>query len=263
MALFKCDFHSTALMRCCSVYAIIPQRDTNGQIGVTNTCKDEKYKCLLLLHGLSDDESIWLRRTSIERYAAEHGIAVIMPCGERSFYTDMKSGAGDYYTYVAKEVPAIAKEFFNLSDKKEDWFVAGLSMGGYGALKIALRENNSFAAAAGLSSVADIVGRSKPTTDGFIGFYDTLVPVFGKDMIIPAEDDLFRLSSMKAESGEKLPRLYMACGTEDFMYEDNIRLKSHIESLGIDFTFEENEGYSHTWDYWDMLIRKIIKWFVG
>lgn len=81
-----------------------------------------------MAHGLSDDHSIWLRRTSIERYAAQYGICVVMPCGDKSFYTDMKYG-NRYYTYFAKELPGIVREFFHVSDKREDNYIAGLSMG--------------------------------------------------------------------------------------------------------------------------------------
>ena len=134
MALMKCDFFAESLGMCTSMYIAIPQKGTNGQIGIKNVCQDGKFKSLLLLHGLSDDQSIWLRRTSIERYASEYGIAVIMPCAEKSFYTNMKYGS-DFYTYIAKEVPAVAREFFQISARREDSFVAGISMGGYGAEK--------------------------------------------------------------------------------------------------------------------------------
>lgn len=97
------------------------------------------HPTLYLLHGLSDDDSIWLRRTSIERYVAQMGIAVVMPQVHRSFYTDMAAG-GQYWTFISEELPALARSFFPLSAKREDNFVAGLSMGGYGALKLGLRK---------------------------------------------------------------------------------------------------------------------------
>lgn len=259
MALIKCDFFSRSLEKCSTIYAVLPQRETSGQIGIESSCKSEKFKCLLLLHGLSDDESIWMRRTSVERYATEHGIAVIMPDADRSFYTDMKCG-GKYYTYIAKEVLSVAREFFNISDKREDTFIAGNSMGGYGALKIGLRENDIFSAAVGISSVADIVERSIPKGEHYRDFKTTLIPVFGEEMVIPPEDDLFRLAKMKKENNEKFPALYLACGKNDYMYEDNLKLKAHLESLNIDFTYEENEGYSHSWEYWDLIIQHILNW---
>ena len=137
-------FFSESLGMQTEVYVLLPQRGTEGQIGVNGTVPDtEKFRCLYLLHGLSDDHTIWMRRTSIERYADAYGIAVVMPCAAKSFYTDMKNGDA-YYTFVAKELPARIRSTFNISGKREDNFVAGLSMGGYGALKIGLRECESF-----------------------------------------------------------------------------------------------------------------------
>lgn len=259
MALMKCDFFAESLGMCTSMYIAIPQKGTNGQIGIKNVCQDGKFKSLLLLHGLSDDQSIWLRRTSIERYASEYGIAVIMPCAEKSFYTNMKYGS-DFYTYIAKEVPAVAREFFQISARREDSFVAGISMGGYGALKIGLKESDSFGAAAGISSVADIVQRSQPNGEDYINFSNVLTPVFGENMKIPAEEDLFQLSKMKADSNGKLPKLFMCCGKMDYMYLDNLKLKKHLEALPFDFTFEETEGVGHCWEYWDMAIQSVLKW---
>ncbi len=259
MALMKCNFFSQTLGKCVSMYVVLPQKSTAGQIGIENKCEDEKYKSLLLLHGLSDDESIWLRRTSIERYAAEYGIAVIMPCGEKSFYSDMKYG-DPFYTYIAKEVPRVAREFFNISEKREDSFVAGISMGGYGALKIGLRENNLYSCAVGLSSVADIVERSIPKGDNYRDFCDVFIPIFGEEMNIPKEDDLFALSQMKVDSKEELPKILMRCGTEDFMYQDNLKLKAHLEKLPIDYTYEETEGEGHNWKYWDNAIKRVLEW---
>jgi len=90
MALLTLKHYSEILGMQMEAYVIIPQRSSVGEIGIENKANTEKYKCLFLLHGLSDDHTIWLRRTSIERYAAEYGICVVMPCGHRSFYTDMK-----------------------------------------------------------------------------------------------------------------------------------------------------------------------------
>ena len=155
MAFMNLKFYSEALGMQTEVYVVIPQRQTNGEIGVSTKAEDQKYKCLYLLHGLSDDHSIWLRRTSIERYASEYGICVVMPAAAKSFYTDMKYGM-KYYTFIARELPRVIREFLNVSDKREDNYIAGLSMGGYGALKIGLRQCDTFCAAAGLSPVAEL-----------------------------------------------------------------------------------------------------------
>lgn len=252
MAFFEMHIFSEALGVQTTVNVVIPQKSTGGEIGVTNNAKAEKYKCLYLLHGLSDDNTIWHRRTSIERYAQEYGICVVMPFGGRSFYTDMKYGE-KYYTYIAKELPKIVQEFFNVSEKREDNFIAGLSMGGYGALKIGMKECDKFCAAAGLSSVADIVGTSEM-------FKDVLVPIFGEDIAIPDSENLLKIAE-ETDKNPLKPRIFMGEGTEDFLYEGNIKLKEKLESLNFDFTYKESVG-THSWEFWDEYIQYVLEWML-
>ncbi|MBQ2889640.1 MAG: esterase family protein [Clostridia bacterium] len=250
MAFCQLNLFSEALRVQTTVNVIVPQQSTSGEIGVENNAKKEKYKCLYLLHGLSDDHTIWMRRTSIERYAQKYGICVVMPFAGRSFYTDMKHG-GKYYTYIAKELPRLMQEFFNISPKREDNFIAGLSMGGYGAIKVALKECDSFCAAAGISSVADI----KEATQLFP---DALRLAFGDELLVPESEDLFVLAQEQNENPMK-PRIYMGVGTEDSLYEGNRKLKEKFESLDYDYTYKESEG-THSWEFWDEYIQYVLKW---
>src|SRR5271154_6181517 len=153
------DFHffSEALALTCSAHVILPQA-TTAQIGMTGGKTREKYPTLYLLHGLSDDHTIWTRRTSIERYAAERNIAVVMPAVTRSFYQDMASGP-KYWTFLSEELPALCQRYFPLSAAREDNFAAGLSMGGYGDLRLALARPEKFAAVASLSGALDLARR--------------------------------------------------------------------------------------------------------
>lgn len=248
MAFINIKFMSEVLGRNTEIAVMIPQHSTNGQIGVVNGKSSGKFKTLVLLHGLSDDFSIWARRTNIERYATEHGIAVILPSGDRSFYTDMKHG-DKFYTYISQEVLDIAREFLPLSDRKEDTFIAGNSMGGYGALKIALKNPDRFCAAMGLSSVSDIINHM-----------DNITPelkdnIFGET--ISDEEDLFYL--LKKAKKETAPRIFMCVGKGDFLYEENVRLSKAFFSTDLDYTYIEDEGV-HDWDFWDKYIRIALKW---
>lgn len=252
MAFSEMHIYSEALGMQTTVYVIIPQRSTGGEIGIKNSAEDGKYKCLYLLHGLSDDHSIWLRRTSIERYAQEYGICVVMPCGDRSFYTDMKYG-GKYFTYISQELPAMMEEFFNISEKREDRFIAGLSMGGYGALKVGLRRCDLFGATAGLSSVADMEGTVEL-------FKDVFVPIFGEELVIPDSENLLKLADEVNQNPLK-PRIFMGVGTEDFLYEGNCKLREKFENLDYDFTYRESTG-EHTWQFWDEYIQYVLEWML-
>jgi len=251
MALINFHHFSEELKMQMEALVIIPQKSVTGQIGVGNKSAEGKYKCLYLLHGLSDDNTIWERRTSIERYATKYGIAVVMPNGHRSFYTNMKDG-GKYYSYIANELPRLICEFFNISDKREDNFVAGLSMGGYGALKIGIREPNRFAGCAGLSSAIDMQRRMND-------FSDTMISIFGREGIIPEEDDVFKLLA-KHEKDEVKPKVYLACGLEDGLYPENQDFKKALEERKYDFVYRESHG-SHTWEFWDEYIQYVLDYF--
>lgn len=256
MALIHCDFFSEILGICTSMYVILPQT-TKAQIGMEGTVKKEKNPTLYLLHGLSDDHTIWLRRTSIERYVSPLGLAVVMPNVHRSFYTDMDIGYR-YWTFVSEELPEIARSFFPLSDAREDNFVAGLSMGGYGAFKMALRCPEKFAAAASLSGAVDIADRVAGVQDVILK--KEFRNIFGDESrVAGSENDLFYLAKKVADSDGPKPRLYQCCGTEDFLYGDNVRFKEFVKTLPLDLTYQEGPG-THEWGYWDQQIQKVLKW---
>lgn len=252
MALISIKFFSEALGMQTEALVVMPQKGNYGEIGVNSNLKPGPYKCLYLLHGLSDDHTIWLRRTSIERYATYYGICVVMPRADRSFYSDMKYGL-KYYTHIAKELPKVIREYLNISDKQEDNFIAGLSMGGYGALKIGLRECGSFAACAGLSPCGDIKALAQ--------FNDVYRPIFGDDLVVPPEDDLLCLCEANKDKPNR-PRVYIGIGTEDFLYENVKPVREKLVECGYDFTYRESAG-SHSWEFWDEYIQYVLKWMLG
>lgn len=255
MALIHCDFFSEVLGISTSMCVILPQNTVN-QIGMSGSVKKEKYPTLYLLHGLSDDHTIWQRRTSIERYVSSMGLAVVMPNGGRSFYTDMKHGY-KYFTFMTEELPEIARQFFPLSEKREDNFVAGLSMGGYGAFKLALSCPEKYSAAASLSGAMDMARRVSAVE---AERNDEMYNIFGDpDLMKNSKHDLFHLAKKVSESDGPKPKLYQCCGTEDFLYEDNINFKNFIEETNLNYTYDEGPGI-HEWAYWDSEIQKVLKW---
>ena len=255
MALIKCDFFSDVLGMSSSMHVIIPQQNTQ-QIGMDGIKESpDKFPCLLLLHGLSDDDSIWLRRTSIERYVSSLGLAVVMPNVHRSFYSNMKH-SHDYWKFISEELLQIARSFFPLSDKHEDNFVAGLSMGGYGAFKLALRKPESFCAAASLSGVLDIVACLESDKAGLL---NTLQLVFGENVDIKGSEDDLMACAEKIAATDIQPALYQCCGRDDFLYEDNIKFRDHAKKLNLNLTYDEGSGM-HEWGYWDTQIQKVLDW---
>ncbi|GAB2562611.1 alpha/beta hydrolase [Gracilibacillus alcaliphilus] len=257
MALITCNFFSEVLNISTAMTVILPE-ETSSQIGMKNNRKDGKIQTLYLLHGFSDDHTIWLRRTSIERYVAEYGIAVVMPQVDHSFYNDMKFGK-KYWTFVSEELPRIARSFFPLSDKREDNFVAGLSMGGYGAFKLALRHPDRFAAAASLSGAVDIAARYQISRNSDEPVSDPLYYTFGDEELCGSDHDLFHLLEILKKSNTELPRLYQACGTEDFLWEDNKKFYQFAMELDVPIKESFSEG-THEWGYWDARIKEVLEW---
>ncbi len=250
MALIRCDFFSDTLELGTSMTVVLPQV-TTARIGTSTAERQGPPPVLYLLHGLSDDDSMWMRRTSIERYAEDLGLAVVMPQVHRSFYTDQAHG-GRFWTFLADELPQIVNGFFNVSTRREDTFVAGLSMGGYGALRWALRRPEQFAAVAGMSGALDVHRLREE------GEHEELMRlVFGDRRITGTDSDLFHL--LDQADAAALPRLYVCCGTEDELIEDSRRFAAAAVERGADVTTGFGPG-AHEWSYWDAAIRDVLAW---
>ena len=255
MALVRCDFFSEVLEVGTTLTAVLPQAG-ESQIGVStsSTGRDDStgqdgFPLLYLLHGLSDDATAWQRYSSVERYAAEHGLAVVMPHVGRSFYADEPNG-GAYWTFLSEELPSIVQSFFRVSTRREDTFVAGLSMGGYGALKWALHQPERFAAAASLSGALDLAELTRgPDPRNFVErvFQGAAGP----------EDDLFAL--LAAADVDTLPSMYVGCGTEDELYPGNVRFVDAAVADGVDVQVDFRAG-EHEWGLWDRTVRDVLAW---
>ena len=249
MALLTWNFHSQILGVSASANVVLPQSAVE---------RGKKLPVLYLLHGLSDDHTIWQRRTSIERYVEPLGLAVVMPAVNRSFYANMAHGAC-YWDFISEELPELARSFFPLSDKRADTFVAGLSMGGYGAFKLALSLPDRYAAAASLSGTVDIVqliansDKSDPNRRG------EMEDIFGPpESVWGSDNDLFYLVDRLAKR-KRRPKLYQWCGTEDYFFEHNEHLYKYAKQRGVRVSYSKSPG-GHTWDKWDEQIGKVVSW---
>lgn len=213
---------------------------------------------LYLLHGLSDDHTHWIRQTRLEFYARRYRLAIIMPCVNRSFYTDMKHGA-KYFTFVNEELPKVMELYFPLSHEREERFAAGLSMGGYGAMKLGLLCPEKYAAVASLSGAvemeADFFRHSVQKDDAFLR---ELTDIFGPfEEFMQSDNCLTRVAERLDPA--KAPRMYMACGTADFLFDSN---EDFVRRFGEKFSirYDTEEGAAHTWDFWDRQIEKVLAW---
>ena len=245
MAYFNCTVFSETLGMMTDIAAIIPD---NGMKRLENG----DYPVVYLLHGLSDNHSAWSRRTKADLYAEETGIAIVMPEVQRGFYQDMAFGL-PYFTFITEELPRICNKLFRVTNDPAYTFVAGLSMGGYGAMRWAMTYPERFAKAACFSAVTDVkhffgnnpCGMGEAERRSLVG-----------DGVEDAED-LFFLSAQK----RNFPPILQCCGTSDFLLEDNRRFHEHLTSLGVDHRYEEWEG-GHEWRFWDAAIEKALAFFL-
>ncbi len=257
MALLQCDFFSETLRLSTSMTVILPQ-PAWVRAKAPSPSRRRPWRTLYLLHGLSDDHTAWQRWTSIERYVEPLDLAVVMPQVHRSFYANMASG-NRYWTFISEELPALARAFFPLSAARADNYVAGLSMGGYGAFKLALTYPDRFSAAASLSGALDVARIARRPDPKRLSPREVRL-IFGQGRrIAGCGRDLFHLARRVATADGPKPRLYQWCGTEDHLYEDNLTFRDHAEALGLPLTYEEGPG-GHEWPDWDRQIPRVLAW---
>ncbi len=258
MALIDVKLFSTSLMTNTDVRVVVPTPDEPwSQDGTPYYRLDKRYQVLYLLHGGFGDCTVWTRNSGIERYAQEHKLMVVSASVTNSCYVDMAHG-GKFLTYMTQELPAFIQAVFPASTKREDNFIAGMSMGGYGAFRVGLHDPERFSCIVSLSGMIDVVSQLKSPASGApsaINFED----IFGPGPVEgTGNDNLWRVEQLQKQ-GVLLPRFYQCCGTEDFLYPQNQQVRAKLEALGVDLTYDEGPGI-HNWDYWDPQIRKVLDW---
>lgn len=253
MALLQLNFASKALNRQTTVSVILPQADEKASDG---------WKCqtLWLLHGMQGDATDWLRFTSIERYAEENHLMVVMPGVDNSFYANTAYRV-NYWTYLSEELWQVLQAWFPcFSSCREDQFVAGLSMGAGGAMKYAVNHPERFSQAVCLS------GGSLTMEDQETIFFrqDGPIPEFPPAMgnlerIRGTEDDVFCVAKKHAEKGSPLPTIHFAVGSDDPILWSVKKASAQLSQLGWPVTYLEIPGYQHEWSFWDLAIQKTIQ----
>ena len=203
-----------------------------------------------LLHGITNDHTIWHRRTRIEVYAAAYPMIVVMPDGFRGFYTKNENGP-DYAQYIGQELPNMIERIFPASPKPADRCIGGLSMGGYGALRIALGFPGQFVSVNSHSGALMVASRAKPP-DGF----PEAKNIFGSHPQ-GTDHDLLALAQ-KAATAKSLPKIRIDCGIDDYLFQDSQDFHAGLNKLKIRHEYEEFPG-AHDWHYWETHIPEALK----
>lgn len=270
MAFFKGDVYSYSLEKMTSISVYLPY-DDNRRFSVK-----KPQRTLVLLHGLEGNHSYWQRYSSVERYAQKNNLALIMPDAEMSLYANMRCGQ-DYEKYIAIELKQIVSSMFNIATDREKYFIAGLSMGGYGALKLAFAYPEifgrcaSFSGALMLGSKEHLEYLSNWIDKGEVSEYDedyaleramlkSSIGAYGEALECSPKNDLNQLAKSLISSGKKQPEILMTCGTEDFLYTVNQDYCKKFKEIGINFSYYEWSG-AHEWAFWDESMRDYINFF--
>ena len=258
MALFDISYGSDVMNKYMAMKVILPE----GDEGIKDS--EGKYSVVYLLHGYTDDYTKWCRLTAIERYANELGIAVVMPDAGKSFYTDMVHG-DPYFTYLTEEVPAYVQKWLPITSEADFTYIAGLSMGGYGAMRIGLIYPERFKAVASFSgalAMAEMANAQLPEdAEPWLKRTEIDIPLAYGDVskIAGSDHDLFWLASQAKALDKKLPHLYLSCGTEDFIYAHTTYFAGHLKTLEIPFNYHEEPGV-HEWGIWDRQVNAFLQW---
>lgn len=261
MALFTGDFKSKELSTRTPISVILPS-DNIDFLEDTDTSAKPPYKTLYLLHGMFGNNETFLYNTQIRSFAEQNDLAVVLPSCGNSFYIN-KPNAFEYYSnYVGEELVNFTRKIFPLTDKKEDTYIAGFSMGGYGAIRTGLLYNDTFSAIGGISSGL-ITHRLNEAIDDYKHIIDSknfaescfgdLSKVVGSDM-----DPEFLIDSL-LENKKKIPRIFMAVGKEDFLRSENESFHNFLKKKNVPVTFGEYEQ-THTWDFCNTHIKEFIEW---
>lgn len=265
MSSLSVSFYSNAMSRKVEFEMILPNDLPEGMKG-SNPAFLRNMKTLVLLHGFSGSSREWLYGSSIEEIACKYNLAVLMPSAENSFYLDAEGTGRAYGTYTGRELLEYARKTFGLSSKKEDTIIGGYSMGGFGAIHVGLSNPDLYGGIFALSSaliIHKISGLPEGAAEGPAD-YAYYRGVFGdlSQLELSRKNPEVLIRELKRQ-GMKTPPMFLACGTEDFLLENNRAFYRFLQEEGVEnYRYEEGPGM-HNWTFWNTWLEPALKWLLG
>lgn len=262
MAILTMHFYSQCLRREVPLTALIPM---DSPVHPKQEHTNQPLKTLYLLHGYSGTHSDWINFSRIRELSDRYGVAVIMPAGENHFYLDDEERGALYGEYIGRELVEYTRKLLPLSEAREDTFIGGLSMGGFGAIRNGFKYASRFSRIIALSSaiIPYKIANMEPGFKDGIADYGYYRSVFGDlTRLLGSDKDPEALVRLLKENGDEPPALYMACGTEDFLLDVNQKFHEFLVQERIDHLYQESPG-AHTWDFWNDKIEDGMKWALG
>lgn len=264
MSFGRIENYFTVLNRELEFRFVLPDdvRFRNNPDGTPNPHYQRPTKTLLVLNGATHNNLEWLMHTRIHDLAIQYNLAVILPSGENSFYVNTHGNR--FADYVGQELMEYATKTFGLSTKKEDHYVMGLSMGGFGALHTGLAYADTFDKIAAFSSaliIHEVAGAKEGFSNGG-GDYKHYVRMFGDlDNILTSDINPEQLLLDLRAAGKPIPGMYLCCGTEDFLLEHNRQFNRFLVDNNFPHLYYESPG-GHDYDFWNGYVEKAIKWML-
>lgn len=264
MALFTIQFHSASLARVTQALLLLPN-DVPAEMTKDNEHYQRKMKTLVLLHGYSGGCQDWLTGSRVQELSVQYNLAVVMPTGENSFYLNQKGTGRAYGTLVGEELITYLQKTFHIAMDKEDTYIGGLSMGGFGSLHTGLLYPEHYSKIFALSSaliVHEVMGMREGSNNG-VADYDYYRAVFGEpDRLENSENNPEFLVRRRKSWGEHIQPIFMACGTEDFLLENNREFRDFLIKEDVNLTYRESPGI-HDWKFWNTYLELAVRWLLG
>lgn len=260
MAFIRAEFMSRSLKRIVPITVVIPSDTTNFSGTGTNPAQPP-YKTLYLLHGIYGSDMDMIANTNVMRLARERQLAVVMPAGENHFYVDDSNNGMKYGEFIGKELVEATRRMFPLSDQREDTYIAGMSMGGYGALMNGIRNYETFGYIASMSTAVitkETLGPGMPNPTPMCD-PDFQQAIWDYDTLDTNEKNPYVLLKKYADHRECLPKIMILCGESDPLFGNNQKLSKYMDELGIAHEFIPSEG-GHNFDFWREAIVRILDW---
>lgn len=245
MARVQCNMISYVLGRAVDITVVIPSTTMPEIFAAGEEMRHvivEKYPVLYLLHGMGNNHATWCGYANVELYAEEHNIAVVMISAENKCYRNVPGG-DRYYDFISQELPEFVTNYFPVSKEPSHTYIAGLSMGGYGALLHGMSHPERYAA----------IG-------SFSGAVEASLNMSDEELAAHPELEIYYLTDRALAEGRRIPPMYIACGEDDFLYEMSEKYQKYLRERNVNVTWVSVPGYTHEWRFWDMQIEAFLKW---
>lgn len=265
MSTIHVEFRANSLTRPAEFWMFLPEK-LPVEIFGPNPHYARPPKTLILLHGYTGNSADWLYYGHAAEISMKYNLAVVMPSGGISFYLDRPGVGNAYGRFIGEDLINYLRSTFGLATCRQDTFIAGNSMGGFGALHSALAYPERYGCAMGLSSAlvihqfADMKPSDPINNTHVMADYAYYLETFGDpEKILTSSNNPEMLVKNLKDQGKEIPRLFMACGTEDFLLDQNRQFYQFLERERVPVKYMEDSGV-HDWSFWNKMIDPAIQW---